>query len=239
MKPRRIQHSTAQLRDEMVQLRAQGVSLAQIGKQFGVSKQYVHKLLKQRSNDETLSPASSSGFPPRQRRFAAGLMAGKSQRQAAIDAGVAPGGADSFAQRTLKSERFRDAFHRMLDHQGLTENYIASTHRDQLEATKTIHATRDGQITDTMEVPDNSARMNAVKVAWELYDRVGPKKFEENEEAASPPIIVLTPEKRKAIEGLIGGPLDCRVIDDDANFAQRQGAGDATPQTGLLPPGKP
>ena len=38
---------------------------------------------------------------------------------------------------------------------GLTEDHIASTHREQLEATRTIHATRDGQITDTMEVPDN------------------------------------------------------------------------------------
>ena len=231
MKPRQIQHSTADLRDEVVQLRAQGLSLAQIGKQFGVSKQYIHKLLKQQPDDETLAASSSRGLPPRQRRFAAGLIAGESQRQAAISAGVVPGGADSFAQRTLKSERFRDTFHQMLGRQGLTEDHIASTHREQLEATRTIHATRDGQITDTMEVPDNQARMNAVKVAWQLYERIGNQRVEQDAEQASPMFIVITQEKRKKLEALCGETLDCVPLDDDrVNFRVRAGA-EANSQT--------
>ena len=180
-------------------------------------------------------------------------MAGNSQRQAAIDAGVAPGGADSFAQRTLKSERFLDAFHRMLARQGLTDDNIAHTHREQLEANRTIYATKDGKITDTLEVPDHNTRMKAVKVGWELYRRIGSNQLEEKEEAAPPPIIVISPQRKLLLERLIGGPLDCRVIDDDANFAERQADGEATPQTvpqksygpespdaiaGALPPGE-
>ena len=64
VKPRQIQHSTADLQDEVAQLRSQGLSLAQIGKQFGVSKQYIHKLLKQQPDDETLSATSSRGLTP-------------------------------------------------------------------------------------------------------------------------------------------------------------------------------
>ena len=158
--------------------------------------------------------------------FAAGLLAGKSQREAAISAGVAPGGADSFAQRTLKDERFRNTFHQMLGRQGLSEERIASTHREQLEATRTIHATRDGQITDTMEVPDNQARMNAVRVAWQLYERIGNQRVEEDVEAATPQFIVITQEKRKKLEALCGETLDCRPIDENhVNFAVR---GDAS-----------
>lgn len=231
MKPRQIQHSTADLRDEVVQLHAQGLSLAQVGKQFGVSKQYIHKLLKQRPDDETLSASSSRGLTPRQRMFAAGLLAGKSQREAAISAGVAPGGADSFAQRTLKDERFRSSFHQMLGRQGLTENHIAGRHREQLEANRVIYATKDGQITDTMEVPDNQARMNAVRVAWQLYDRIGPKQTEEDVEAAYPQFIVITQEKRKKLEALCGETLDCVPLDDDrVNFRVRAGA-EASSQT--------
>ena len=232
MNPRQIQHSTADLRDEVVQLRAQGLSLAQIGKQFGVSKQYIHKLVKQRPDDEVFAASSSRGLPPRQRMFAAGLLAGKSQREAAISAGVASGGADSFAQRTLKSERFRDTFHQMLGRQGLTEESIANTHRAQLEATKTIHATRDGKITDTMEVPDNQARMNAVRIAWQLYERIGNQRAEEDVELATPQFIIITQEKRKKLEALCGETLDCVPLDDDrVNFRVRAGA-EASSQTG-------
>ena len=82
-----------------------------------------------------------------------------------------------------------------------------------------------------MEVPDNQARMNAVKVAWQLYERIGNQRVEQDAEQASPMFIVITQEKRKKLEAPCGETLDCVPLDDDrVNFRVRAGA-EANSQT--------
>ena len=108
----------------------------------------------------------------RQRRFAAELIAGKPQRQAAIAAGVPPGGADAYARRTLQNPHFRSEFHEMLDRAGLSEEAIARIHAENLQATKMVVATQDGKITDVLEQPDYATRQRAVRDAWQLRGRV-------------------------------------------------------------------
>lgn len=166
--------------------------------------------------------ADINEVPPLERQFAKKVIEGQPRTDAARSLGVA--NPSHWQHQVFKRSAFQQYFRQLLEANGLTEGYIAKIHREQLDAKRTIYAVKDGKITDTMEVPDNSARGNAVKAGWELYKRIGSNQVEEQEESVSASIIVITGDQRKAIEGLIGGPLDCEIADDAANFAAAAGA---------------
>ena len=69
------------IRSEARRLREQGLSLSKIANRFGVSKQYVAKLIKSAESSTTGSTGESTEsdneLTVRQRRFAKGLMEGK------------------------------------------------------------------------------------------------------------------------------------------------------------------
>ncbi|HYL35771.1 MAG TPA: hypothetical protein VEV17_07660 [Bryobacteraceae bacterium] len=106
----------------------------------------------------------------RRARFAAALAEGKSQRLAAVAAGVPPGGADGFAQRTLKDRQFQNEFLALLARKGLTEEHLAERHMEALRATKTIVVPHEGQLRK-LETPDHRARIKALELGWDLYGR--------------------------------------------------------------------
>jgi hypothetical protein len=114
----------------------------------------------------------------------------------------------------VRNPKFLNEFHRILDRHGLSEARLAEVHGQNLEATKTIVATHEGKITDQLEVPDYPSRQRAVDSGWDLYGRHKP---EQTEQPQGPTIIYITQEKKKAIEGMIGGPLEdgpnVKVID--------------------------
>ena len=195
-------------------LRAQGLSLRAIAERLGCTKQYVHKLLKQSEQDNPAPPAPSTerastevyGLTVRQRLFAKGLLEGKTQKEAAleatIDRPVTEGSAEHWASRTVRNPNFRNAFERMLSRAGLSEERLAMIHAENLGATKVVGWVRreDGTV-EPVERPDYSVRQRAVDSGWDLYGRrkIGP------EPNADAPTIILTLESARNIRRLNGG----------------------------------
>src|SRR5574341_956820 len=103
------QGAVEQLRDEVSRLRGEGLSFSAIARRLAISKSYAVKLSRG-FGDRSATPESSksTGLTVKDRRFAAGLLEGKSHRQAAVEAGVPARGADAFAYRKVRSRPFRD-----------------------------------------------------------------------------------------------------------------------------------
>ena len=212
-KPRPVE----EMRQEVARLRQEGLSFSQVAKELGISKAYAVKLSKS-GNDRSLQLVTGHlGLSVRQRRFAKGLLEGKTQKQAALDA-MAPGeksvtAAEKWASRTVRDVQFQSEFQRMLARRGLSEERLAEVHAQNLQATKTLVASHEGKITDQLEVPDYGVRQRAVDSGWDLYAR---RKPEEIEQPQGPTIIYITQEKKEKLERMIGGPLegpDIKVID--------------------------
>lgn len=66
----------------------------------------------------------------------------------------------------------RDGFRRIMEAAGIGEEYLAKKHMELLNAKKTIYATSEGQITDTMELANTEVQMQALKHANELHGHI-------------------------------------------------------------------
>lgn len=197
-----------EMREEVARLRNEGLSFSQVAKELGISKSYAVKLSKPPSDRSPQSVTDRPGFTVRQRRFAKGLLEGKTRKRAALDT-MLPGemsetAAEKWASRTVRDVRFQNEFQRMLARKGLSEEKLAQIHAENLEATKTIVATHEGKITDKLKVPDYPARQRAVDSGWNLHGRHKPAEVEQPQ---GPTIIYVTQEKKALIEGMIGEPL--------------------------------
>ena len=218
-KPRPVE----EMRQEVARLRRQGLSFSQVGKELGISKTYAVKLSQSGSDRSLQLVTGHQGLSVRQRKFAKGLLEGKTQKQAALDAGAPPASAETWASKEVRNPKFQSEFHRILDRQGLSEERLAEVHAQNLEATKTIVASHEGKITDQLQVPDYGVRQRAVDSGWDLYAR---RKPEEIEQPQGPTIIYITQEKKEKLERMIGGLLegpDIKVIDVPAGDSD-QGA---------------
>jgi hypothetical protein len=190
----------------------------------------LHLICRRLSDRSPKSVTGKRGLSVRQRKFAKGLIEGKSNRQSALDAAPAgeltPSGADSWADRTLKDERLQGTFAQMLDRKGLSEQRIAEVHAENLTATKVVAtATKEGQITDVLERPDYSTRHRAVQAAWRLRGRDRTADEDGGSERLQ---IVVLPETKLQIERLVGRsiytgePIDVEAL---------------PPESDTLPPG--
>ena len=137
-----------EMRQEVSRLRKEGWAFSKVARKLAISKSYAVKLANAQA--EPAPPedtGTSTALTVRERRFAAGLLGGKNQRQAAIEAGAPPGGADAFANRTLRDLKFQGAFQEMLAQAGLSEEAIVRVHAANLAAPKVVaYATKDGRI---------------------------------------------------------------------------------------------
>jgi hypothetical protein len=153
----------------------------------------------------------------RQRRFAAELAQGKTQRQAALAAGSSPGGADDFAQRTLKNPKFQDSFTELLDRMGLSDERLAEIHAENLQATKVVGIARSlsGEIKEVVERPDYSTRQRAVKDAWSLRGRLGSSDSEGSGPQFNISLVYSTAKKIEAMTGRKILPVDFEPVEDE------------------------
>lgn len=216
-----------EMRQEVHRLRGQCLSFSRVAEDLGISKAYAVKLSKAESvtasdttSDTNRSPRPVASDRPamtvRERKFAKGLLEGKTQRQASMDAAppgtLTPSGADSYADRTLKDERFRETFEQLLDRKGLSEERIAEVHAENLQATKVVAtATKEGQITDIIERPDYATRQRAVQAGWSIHGRDRNDDFGKS----NPVIIVVSAETKRKAEQLAGYPLEAIQARDD------------------------
>ena len=137
----------------------------------------------------------------------AGLAAGKPQRQAAIDAGVPAGGADSFAQRTLKNEQVKSTLRELLVRKDLSEENLAEAHAESLRATKVVAVRwREGDSApDIVEAPDFATRLRAANDGWRLFGVPEHKTAQDENDGRI--IVYVTPEKKRLLEHIRGSPL--------------------------------
>ena len=61
---------------------------------------------------------------------------------------------------------------KLMEYGGLGEDLLIKKHLELLNSNRTIIATEGGKITDTLEVPDNTVQMSALKHANELLGHV-------------------------------------------------------------------
>lgn len=193
-----------EMRKEVARLRNEGLSFSRVAKELGISKSYAVKLSKPQSDRSPQPVHGHLGLSVRQRKFAKGLLEGKTQKEAALDAGAPPASAETWASKEVRNPKFLSEFYRMLDLKGLSEEKLAQIHAENLKATKTIVATHEGRITDQLKVPDYPARQRAVDSGWNLHGRHKPAEVEQPQ---GPTIIYITQEKKALIEGLTGEPL--------------------------------
>jgi hypothetical protein len=75
-----------------------------------------------------------AGLTVRQKKFVAGITEGKSQTQAAVDAGYSPSTAPQQGNRMLKKAHIREAITDILERKGLSDDYFADRLKDLCEA---------------------------------------------------------------------------------------------------------
>jgi hypothetical protein len=200
----------AELRAEVLKLRGEGLSFSKIAKQLAISKAYAVKLGKDDRSQEPDTGHKNGhqrSLSVRQRRFVVGLAEGKSQTQAARDAGAPPKSAHVWASQAIRDPKVQESFAELLDRKGLSDERLAEIHAENLAATKVIAVGRNmqGDITAIVERPDFGVRQRAVKDAWMLRGRIGSN---EPEGAGGPTVnIALFYETAKKVEALTGRPI--------------------------------
>jgi len=123
--------------------------------------------------------ASSPKLTMRERKFIAGLAAGKTQKQAAIDAGYSQKSADCLAYQTLQKATVQTAFQKILEKQGITDEKLGEVLAEGLDATKVIACNviapnaegmkdANSMTKDFIDVPDFIARHKFLDTALKL-----------------------------------------------------------------------
>ena len=175
-----------------------------------------------------------SNLTPRQRRFAKGLLEGKSKRAAALESVdaevITPRMADSWAQGQMKKPEFQSAFRNLLHLSGLSEERLAMIHSENLSATKVVAtATKNGEITDVLERPDYSTRQRAVDAGWKLHGR---DSAEKPEDQSPPKVHWATIRWQREFERTSGGPITAIagavIFEQDGDLEQQLADVDST-----------
>ena len=211
LKGMRRSHQAQAVYEEARRLRAKGLSLAQIGESMGFSKQYAAKLLKSPPVGQDSSTAASTRqstesanqLTPRQRRFAQGLLEGKTQKDAALEAvepgQVTDGSVEQWASRTVRNPQFKQSFDEILRANGLADEDLARVHRENLEATKVVGWETDEQgRRRPLLHSDYAVRQRAVVDGWRVRGRMTSKPIPELHKPT--PLVFLTPEQAAKFE---------------------------------------
>src|SRR5215831_7663519 len=106
----------------------------------------------------------------RERKFAAGVAAGKSLRQAAREAGYAPSTAEKKAYKIIRSPRVQSFLTDALEKLGMTAERIVKPIVVALEAKRTVGVkSKEGVLALKTDEPDHRIRMEAFDRVERLY----------------------------------------------------------------------
>lgn len=103
----------------------------------------------------------------KEQKLIKGVAAGKSQTQAAIEAGYSPRSAHELASKTLKKVDVQNALHMELEKQGITLDRVIKPISDALDAEK-VHIVGNGDQAMADVVPDHAIRLKASGMAQTL-----------------------------------------------------------------------
>jgi len=104
---------------------------------------------------------------PRQRGFVVGKLEGKTDRQAALDAGYAPSTAENTKQKIMSRPEVRQAFQELLD-EHLPPEKLMRCIVEGLDATQVKFFSREGDVIETVILPDHRVRLLFLVLALKL-----------------------------------------------------------------------
>ena len=108
----------------------------------------------------------------KRKKLIAGIVAGKTQKQAAIDAGYSKKTAETQASQILKEPQVKSNLEKALDKAGLTDKRLADKHIELLDAQKTVSAVSGKDAgagtVDFVDVPDYQTQARALDMAYKL-----------------------------------------------------------------------
>lgn len=122
----------------------------------------------------------SEALTVKQAQLVKGIVAGKTKKQAAVDAGYSERAAGSAASEALRIPKVQQAFERALKKAGLTDEKLAGVLKDGLEANRVVSArivksrptNMDEELAeanqntdDFIEVPDHATRHKYLETA--------------------------------------------------------------------------
>jgi hypothetical protein len=116
----------------------------------------------------------------KQKKLVKGVVAGKTQKQAAIDAGYSPKHAESAASHELNKAQVKATLQSLMAKHGLDDASLLKVHADMIQATKVVSAVggkdADSKTMDFIDVPDWQARGKGLEMAYKLAGAFVEKK---------------------------------------------------------------
>ena len=97
----------------------------------------------------------------RGQKIALGLLEGKTQEQALMDAGYSPASARNPSE-ILENPVIKKTFYEILEKAGLSDMYVAGKHRELMDATRKQ---------DSVDVPDYMARARGLDMYYKIRGR--------------------------------------------------------------------
>lgn len=116
----------------------------------------------------------------KQRQLVQGIIEGKTQKQAALDAGYSPNCPDEIAYGELQKTSVQATLQKLMAEKGLSNDKLLEVHAEMIAATKVISAIggKDagaGSV-DFIDVPDWQARGKGLEMAYRLQGAFVEKK---------------------------------------------------------------
>ena len=115
---------------------------------------------------------------PQRRKLLKGIVAGKTGKQAAIDAGYSPRSAEVLASRIVKEPKVKRTLLALMEKAGLSDKRLLEVHSEMLDASKTVSIIpkkgetegRDATASSVefVDVPDWQARGKALEMGYKL-----------------------------------------------------------------------
>lgn len=102
------------------------------------------------------------------RKYVAGRIAGKTKKQAALDAGYALSTAENTKQKLDKKPAVQRLFKETLDAAGITDDAMARRLKESLDAMETKFWAKDGKVEEERNVVAHDVRLKAIELAAKL-----------------------------------------------------------------------
>lgn len=114
--------------------------------------------------------AKEAKLTVKQRKLVNGVAEGKTQKQAAIDAGYSEKCAKEIASQELNKPSLKATLQDLMEHMGLSDGALLIKHRELLNAQKQLSGVREAgsESVEFVEVPDHVVQCKALEMAYKL-----------------------------------------------------------------------
>ena len=108
-------------------------------------------------------PKKKRPLTVKQKKLIKGVAEGKTQKQAAIDAGYSPKCADEIASQQLNKDSVKQTLQQLMEKMGLSDDELLVKHKELLNAKRQVS---DG--TKLVDLPDYQTQIRALDSAYKL-----------------------------------------------------------------------